>query len=107
MSAIHFIQKDPKLGPRPENPKDLASLWWSGYWALSESTAQKLIGGMIYFHEKQDSRSKRGGVIVSYEVVKDGEFAGRIIFRFRNDPSTKGKLTGREGWAMEKKIVWD
>ena len=59
------------------------------------------------FHERQDSRSKRGGEIVGYEVVKFGEFAGRIIFRFRNDPSAKGKLTGREGWAMEKKIVWD
>lgn len=107
MNAIHLIQKDPKLGPKKESDKDPASLWTSGFWAVSESTSQKLIGGMIYFHERQDGRSKRGGEIVDYELVKDGKYAGRIIFRFRNDSAAKGKLAGREGWAMEKKIVWD
>lgn len=107
MNAIHLIQKDPKLVPRAENPKDPASLWTSGFWAVPESTARKLVGGMIHFHERQDSRSKRGGEIVGYEVTKGGEYPGRIIFRFREDPSAKGKLTGREGWAMEKKIVWE
>lgn len=104
MSAIHFIQRDLKLRPKPENPKD-PSLWRSGFWAVPESKARKLIGGMIYLHERQDGRSKRGGEIVGFEVAKEGDFAGRIIFRFREDPSARGKLTGREGWAMEKKIV--
>ena len=107
MKAVHFIQKDPKLVPMAENPKDPASLWTSGFWAVPEATAQKLIGGMIYFHKRQDTRSMRGGEIVGYEVVKDDEYAGRIVFRFREDSSARGKLTGREGWAMEKKIVWD
>ena len=90
----------------PENPKDSESLWTSGFWAVSEATAKQLIGGMIYFHEKQESRSKRGGEIVGFEVVKSGEYAGRIIFRFRNDPNAKGVLTSRAGWPMEKKMVW-
>lgn len=107
MNAIHFVQRDPELAPKPERPKDPASVWTSGFWAVPESTAQRLIGGMIYFHERQDSRSKRGGEIVGYELSKDVKFAGRIVFRFREDPSARGKLTGREGWAMEKKIVWD
>ena len=107
MNAVHFIQKDPKLVPKAESPKDSASFWTSGFWAVPETTARKLIGAMIYFHKRQDSRSTRGGEVVGYEVVKDGEYAGRIIFRFREDRSAKGVLTSREGWAMEKKIVWD
>lgn len=106
MSAIHFIQRDPKFRPGPEDPKN-PSLRTSGFWAVSEPAAQKLIGGMIYFHERKDSRSKSGGEIVGYEVTKEGKYAGRIIFRFREDPLARGKLTGREGWAMEKKIAWD
>jgi hypothetical protein len=61
---------------------------------------------MIYLHEKQDARAKRGGEIIGCGLVEEGEYAGRIIFRFREDPSAKGKLTGREGWSMEKKIVF-
>jgi hypothetical protein len=106
MNAIHLIQKDPKLAPRPECPKDPTSLWRSGFWAVSEAMARRLTGAMIYFHEKQDARAKRGGEIVDYELVEEGEYAGRIIFRFREDPSAKGKLTGRDGWSMEKKIVF-
>lgn len=107
MNAIHLIQKNPKLVPMAENPKDPASLWISGYWAVPESTARRLIGGMIYFHARQDGRSKRGGEIVGYEVVQSGEWIGRIRFRFREDSTAKRKLTDREGWSMEKKIIWD
>ena len=104
-NAIHLIQRDPKLVPKPVCPKDPDSLWASGYWAVTESTSRRLVGGMIYFHERQDGRSKRGGEIVGYELVGSGVWAGRIIFRFREDSSARGVLTGREGWAMEKKIV--
>ena len=46
-------------------------------------------------------------MIVDFSVVEEGEYVGRVIFWFRNDPAARGTMTGREAWAMEKKIVLD
>lgn len=103
MNCIHLIQKetDPKLLPHPVKGSEF---WVSGYWTLSEKTAQGLIGGMIYFHKAQVKPSFLGGEIVEYRVEESGEWKGKIVFRFRQDASARGVKTGKEGWAMVMKI---
>lgn len=105
MNAIYLIQKDPKLVPKPRRPGD--SVWESGFWSVPVATAKALIGGQIYFHKLQKSPAFFGGEIVGFEVTPEGEYAGRIIFRFRPDPNARGTKAGPDGWGMEKKIVWD
>jgi hypothetical protein len=100
MGAIHLIERDnryTRLGQGPE--------WESGYWAVSEVEAQGLIGCQIYFHEKQIEPSYYGGVITGFRAQPEGEFAGRIIFRFIPKQECRGVLAGATGWQFEKKIV--
>jgi hypothetical protein len=80
--------------------------WESGYWAVSNDTAERLVGGDIYLHKAQDKPSHFGGKILSYRVQQGGEYDGRIIFRFRASMEHKGVRTGPEKWGNEKKIEW-
>lgn len=82
------------------------SEWESGWWALAPETAEKLIGGYIYFHKKQAEPSFFGGLILSYRVETNGEWVGRVIFQFKTGLEFKGIKAGSAGWGMEKKIVW-
>lgn len=76
----------------------------SGFWAISEATARRAINGNIYFHKKQTEPSYFGGVILSYRVHDEGEFAGRIVFTFQAMIGHKQIKTDRAGWSMEMKI---
>jgi len=78
--------------------------WESGYWSLTPSRANQLIGDHIYFHEGQKEPSFYGGIILSCRVQPDGEYAGRIIFRFRYDPEHRGVRTHGPGWGNEMRI---
>jgi len=60
---------------------------------------------MIYFHTAQVKPSFLGGQIAGCRVEKSGEWKGRIVFRFRQEPLARGVKTGKDGWAMEMKIV--
>lgn len=102
MPTIHFIED---LG----NMKMLNkanSEWESGWWAVNPETAEKLVGGNIYFHKKQAEPSFFGGVITAYRIETTGEWVGRIIFQFKTGLEFKGIKAGSSGWGMEKKIVW-
>ena len=105
MPALHLIQNqnDPKLLPRPEQPG--ADVWVSGYWSLAVATVQSLIGGWVYFHKAQAKPAFLGGELLDYRVADETPYSGRIILVFRHDPNAKGVTTGRDGWAMEMKIV--
>lgn len=101
-STIHLIED---LG----NMKMLNkanSEWESGWWAVAPETAEKLIGGNIYFHKKQAEPSFFGGLILGYRIETTGEWAGRVIFQFKTGLEFKGIKAGSSGWGMEKKIVW-
>ncbi len=104
MSKIHLIERVTavKLISKERNE------WASYRWVISKDTAEKLVGGEIYLHKGQDKPSHFGGKILSYEILSEseGEDAGRIIFNFQAGLEFKDVKAGKEGWGMEKKIVW-
>jgi hypothetical protein len=104
MSKIHLIERitNVKLLSKEKNE------WASYSWVLTEETAQKLVGGEIYLHKGQDKPSHFGGKILSYELLPEsaGKEAGRIVFNFCAGLEFKNIKAGKEGWGMEKKIVW-
>jgi hypothetical protein len=100
---IHLIEKK-KLMKRLANTD---SEYESGYWALSEISAKALIGGEIYFHERQAGESYFSRQITGYRVDNESKsYQGRIIFRFSYDNSCRGVTAGSHGWSNEKKLVW-
>lgn len=80
--------------------------WESGWWAVSQDTARRLVGGRIYFHLGQTKPSRFGGRITGFRVETEGNWPGRIVFEFIAGMEFKDVRTGREGWGMEKKIVY-
>lgn len=80
--------------------------WESGWWSVTHETAERLVGGHIYFHKKQAEPSFFGGLILSYRIETAGEWVGRVIFQFKTGLEFKGVKAGSSGWGMEKKIVW-
>lgn len=104
MSSIHLIER---LGNIARIDKE-KNEWESGNWAVSEGTAQKLIGGNLYLHHGQDKLSHFGGKILSFRVLPEteGSLAGRIVFCFQPSMEYKNVNSGQEGWGNEKKIVW-
>ena len=100
-TRIHLIEH---LGHMKVIDKEKAE-WESGWWAVAPDTAAKLVGGHIYFHKAQAKLSFFGGVILSYRIETQGEWPGRIIFKFRTGQEFKGVGAGITGWGMEKKIV--
>lgn len=104
MARIHFVE-------RKNNVTKVAGTtdeWESGYWVVGEETAQALVGGDLYLHEKQDSPSHFGGTILAYRVFRDAnqpDIDGRLIFRIRATVAHRGVRAGRDGWGNEKKIV--
>jgi hypothetical protein len=99
---IHFIER---IGNIKRIDKDSAT-WESGWWAVAPETADKLIGGCIFFHKAQVKPSFFGGTLTSYRVEANGEWSGRLLFTFIFSPEFRGVRTGRDGWGMEKKLVW-
>ncbi len=104
MAAIHVIRKDDPTLPRIEIVDRATETYRSGYWVLSGEKARALIGGKIFFHRKQSSPSFFGGVITAEERIGEGEYAGRVLFTFRQDESCRNVRTGPEGWAQEMKL---
>lgn len=104
MPKIHLIERVTavKLLSKERNE------WSSFSWVVSEDTAKKLIGGEIYLHKAQNAPSHFGGKILSYEVLGSeyGSDAGRVVFNFNASLEYKNVKAGKDGWGMEKKIVW-
>ena len=99
MSSIYLIE-------RLDNFTQLADKTWeSGFWALSEQVAKKLTGGSIFFHKKQAAPSFFGGIIVGHRVQDEGEYQGRIIFKFQYFPDHRNVKTDRARWRNEMKIL--
>ena len=104
MSAIHVIKNDQRL-PQIVPVQPGSDIYRSGYWVISEGTADALVGGRIYFHDQQAKPSFYGGVIIAAEKIREGEYADRVVFTFRFDPACRGISTPRDGWAQEVKII--
>ena len=101
-ARIHLIEKQGLMAPVEKG----SMIYESGYWDVSQSTAQKLVGGEILFHKKQAEPAYFGGVIRSFRVQTDGKWLGRIVFCFAADPVRfRGESAGRGGWSMEMKTI--
>lgn len=101
MPAIHLVERvnNVKRLPAPGE-------WESGYWFLSEESAEKLVGGDIYLHTGQQDASHFGGTILGYRVEQSGsDTDGKIVFRFAATMEHKGVFQ-REGWGQEKSVRW-
>jgi hypothetical protein len=102
MSSIHLIKKSeaglPQIVPVPGEP----NTYTSGFWTLSEETAHTLVGGQIYFHDRQRAPAFYGGQIVAAQRAPDSD---KIVFKFVFLPDHRGVRTGADGWAQEMKLV--
>ncbi len=106
MAAIHLIEKaGTAQGLKTVN--FAAGLFTSGFWKVSEDTAQKLVGGKIYLHTAWSSPSHFGGTIDSYSVHQSpgDDVDGRIVFHFTSQPEAKN-VRAPNGAAGEKRIAW-
>jgi len=81
------------------------SVWESGWWNLDESSAQKLIGGEIYFHKTRMEPSFYGGTLLGYRVEEEGQHQGRIVFKLQYRHACRNVKTGKSGWQKEIKII--
>jgi len=81
------------------------NIWESGWWQLEESKAQKLIGGEIYFHKKQQEPSFYGGTILGYRIEQDGQYQGKVVFKLQHKQSCRNVRTDKQGWSRKLKIV--
>ena len=102
MPQIHLIER-----ARKQKLLDRSSQSYeSGNWVVSQSTAESLVGGRIYFHEAQAGPSYFGGVITGFRVLPNPDVdAERIVFAFTADRDGIGVLAGTDGWGNEKKII--
>lgn len=99
---IHLIERlrNQKLIDRESNSYE------SGNWNVKESKARELIGGKIYFHERQADASYFGGLITDVRILPETALdAGRAVFTFISEPAAKGVFAGAEGWRYEQKTV--
>lgn len=75
----------------------------TGNWSISDDTANELIGGRIFLHEKQDEAAWHGGAIKSWRVSP--EDPTRKVFTYEVDGPFRIKC--KSGWGREKAIVRD
>lgn len=82
--------------------------WESGDWRIGQATAERLIGGNVYFHKHQSDPSYFGGTVIGYRVVAEpNPNAGRVVLRFRAEQSARGRNAKGSGWGREKKVLTD
>ena len=103
MTAVHFIE-------RTDNVRKIDSQkneWESGFWALTEEVAQKLVGATLYLHRSKHQPSHFGGRILSYRIEQTGASIGCVVFTIRAAVDCKDVKTEGKGWAKDHKIFWD
>lgn len=80
-----------------------ASTFESGYWPITEEDAKRLVGGMLYLHEKKSEASYFGGIIESFRKAgTNTPNPGRMILTFRPTKDMRG-----ETWrGRNDPMVW-
>jgi len=102
VTAIHLVERVDNVRKVDKSKNE----WESGYWAVTEDVAQKLIGAVLYLHRGKLQPSHFGGEILSYRIEQAGPEAGRVVFRLRADADCKGVKTNGKGWSKDQKIFW-
>lgn len=104
--AIHVVEKGLKIeNLRQLQGNDDPEVWETGYWIISDETAQSLIDGMVYVHRGQNLPSHAGGKIIAIYHEAGTEPKRRVI-RFRSSSDAKDVVAGRSGWGNERKLIW-
>ena len=103
MTAIHFIERTDHV----RKTDRLKNEWESGFWPVTEETAQKLVGATLYLHKTKNQRSHFGGKILSYRIEPEGKFAGSVVFTVRASMDCKDIKVEPKGWVKDQKIYWD
>ena len=96
MAAIHLVDRSDSV--RKIDPS--RNEWESGYWPLSEETARKFVGGVLYLHRTKNTSSHFGGDILDYRVEQSG-----VVFKLRAKADCKGVKVDSKGWSKDCKIV--
>ena len=103
MTAIHFIERTDHV----RKTDKLKNEWESGFWPVTEETAQKLVGASLYLHRTKNQPSHFGGRILSYRMVETGPSAGSVVFIVRATVDCKDVKVDSKGWSKDYKILWD
>ena len=103
MAAIHLVERTDNVRKTDRNKNE----WETGWWAVPEENAKKLIGSVLYLHRSKLQPSHFGGEILSYRIEEAGPEAGRVVFTLRADADCKGVKTDGKGWSKDQKIFWD
>ena len=80
-------------------------LYASGVWDISETTAEKLIGGYIYLHKTKAKPSFFGGLVRAYRVIEtDYAHSRRIEFEIESTTEARavpwtGDIRTRDWWS--------
>ena len=96
MKAIHLIQNNPELRPKPVAPG--SQTYESGFWWLSIERAKSFKGENIFFYDNKLSESFFGGVIKDCWVQQyNGQ--DRVVFKIEASAYHKGiRPKNPEGW---------
>ena len=103
MTAIHFIERADNV----RKTDRLKNEWETGFWAVTEENAQKLVGATLYLHRTKHQPSHFGGKVLSYRIEQSGPSAGSVVFTIRASVDCKDVKTIPRGWAKDHKIFWD
>lgn len=102
MAAIHLIERTD--GVRKLDPS--RNEWESGEWPLTEETAKKLVGSVLYLHRTKLAPSHFGGDVLDFRVEESSAHGSRIVFKLRAKADYKGVRIDGKGWSKDCKIVW-
>ncbi len=102
--AIHVVEKDnDNDNLRCIDPD--RDEWETGNWVVGDSTADSLLGGMVYVHRGQNLPSHKGGEIIDvYHKARTDK--KRKVILFRALPSGENVIAQKQGWGNERKLVW-
>jgi hypothetical protein len=103
MTAIHLLERSDNV----RKTDRLKNEWESGFWNVTEESAQKLVGATLYLHRSKHQPSHFGGRILSYRIEQAGPSSGCVVFTVRAAADCKDVKAEPKGWAKDHKIYWD
>jgi hypothetical protein len=94
LNRLHLIERMGLEKPWPNEPGYTAS----GFWAFTEEQAKSFVGCFLFLHEGQSEPVRYAGEIVGVIEETEGKYAGRYIFKVKDDPRLNGLMPSHNGW---------
>jgi len=70
----------------------------TGYWAFTKELAESFVGCFLFLHEGQLAPARYAGEIVDVFLQTEGKYAGRVVFKVKDEPRLIGVITSMDGW---------